>query len=422
MDGVSTKIIGFIRPPPDIRVIVDKTAAFVARMGDEVEAKLSAAEASNLKFNFLRSDDPYNAYYRHKVAEGRGVKVEVTPEVVETSVDTSAGAGAGAGAASPDARDAAANNTSLPPPSSLLPIGASVVRGAAPPNPLARALRSFDPSAPPPRDTFRIDAPSLSSSSDIEAARLAAQFTAAGGRSFLAALAARPGAAEEFPFLRPAHPLFAFFTSLVDSYASALRPPPDISARLSALVLRPDSLLERATARLEHIRRAEVAKGDAAAQEAAVVIDWNDFTIVETIDFEDEEEGGGVEIDDAAAKVAAAAAVELDENIGGEQLHVRTDYVPSVRSAAALPHYLHPVTGQPLPLDAATDALRIELLDPKWAADRAKVAARAALPSTLATDEDVAANLRYLATKREDVFGSVAISADGGGPAKREKR
>ena len=119
---------------------------------------------------------------------------------------------------------------------------------------------------------------------------------------------------------------------------------------------------------------------------------------------------------------AGAEAVTEARNGGGERLKVRTDYVPTVRAAQALPHYLHPVTRQPLPLDAAADALRIDLLDPKWAADRVRAAARAALPSTLAPDEDVASNLRYLAGKREDVFGSIAVLAsDGGAPAKRDK-
>ena len=47
-------------------------------------------------------------------------------------------------------------------------------------------------------------------------------------------------------------------------------------------------------------------------------------------------------------------------------------------------------------------------MDPQWKEDRARAGARAALPSTLAPDEDVAANLRVLAAKREDIFGAAA--------------
>lgn len=64
-----TKAIGVIVPPPDIRAILEKTAAFVAKNGNEFEKRILANEASNVKFNFLKSGDPYHAYYQAKVAE-----------------------------------------------------------------------------------------------------------------------------------------------------------------------------------------------------------------------------------------------------------------------------------------------------------------------------------------------------------------
>lgn len=36
--------------------------------GVEFEKRILANEANNAKFNFLRDDDPYNAYYRHRVS------------------------------------------------------------------------------------------------------------------------------------------------------------------------------------------------------------------------------------------------------------------------------------------------------------------------------------------------------------------
>ncbi|KHJ82874.1 surp module, partial [Oesophagostomum dentatum] len=59
-------IIGLIFPPPDIRTIVDKTAAFVARNGVDFENKIREKEANNKRFNFLSPTDPYNAYYKQK--------------------------------------------------------------------------------------------------------------------------------------------------------------------------------------------------------------------------------------------------------------------------------------------------------------------------------------------------------------------
>ena len=64
------RVVGIIYPPPDIRAIVDKTAQFVGRNGRQFESKIAAqAAAGSTKFNFLRANDPYNAYYESKVEE-----------------------------------------------------------------------------------------------------------------------------------------------------------------------------------------------------------------------------------------------------------------------------------------------------------------------------------------------------------------
>ena len=59
--------VGLIVPPPEIRSIVEKTASFVARNGENFEHKIRQNEMNNPKFNFLKEEDPYNGYYRHKV-------------------------------------------------------------------------------------------------------------------------------------------------------------------------------------------------------------------------------------------------------------------------------------------------------------------------------------------------------------------
>ena len=66
----SGEVTGVIRPPPDIRAIVDKTALFVARNGKQFEARIQAsAEGQSQKFAFMRPNDPYNAYYEFKIRE-----------------------------------------------------------------------------------------------------------------------------------------------------------------------------------------------------------------------------------------------------------------------------------------------------------------------------------------------------------------
>lgn len=69
-------MVGIIYPPPEVRNIVDKTASFVARNGPEFEARIRQNEINNPKFNFLNPNDPYHAYYRHKVSEFKEGKAQ----------------------------------------------------------------------------------------------------------------------------------------------------------------------------------------------------------------------------------------------------------------------------------------------------------------------------------------------------------
>jgi splicing factor 3A subunit 1 len=60
---------------------VDKTATFVTRNGPEFEERIRMNEISNPKFNFLASNDPYHAYYQHKLKElkeGRAAQTAAT--------------------------------------------------------------------------------------------------------------------------------------------------------------------------------------------------------------------------------------------------------------------------------------------------------------------------------------------------------
>lgn len=72
----SKPVVGIIYPPPEVRNIVDKTASFVARNGPEFEARIRQNEINNPKFNFLNPNDPYHAYYRHKVSEFKEGKAQ----------------------------------------------------------------------------------------------------------------------------------------------------------------------------------------------------------------------------------------------------------------------------------------------------------------------------------------------------------
>ena len=75
----------------------------------------------------------------------------------------------------------------------------------------------FDEIEPPPADQFQIDHVPLTNE-EVETIKLAAQFVAKNGNSFLQGLTEREIRNPRFDFLKPTHPLFSYFTQLVESY------------------------------------------------------------------------------------------------------------------------------------------------------------------------------------------------------------
>ena len=68
-----------IIPPPEIKAVIDKTAAYVAKNGSSFESLIMKVEANNPKFNFLRyHDDPYRPYYIQKINESAGTSAATT--------------------------------------------------------------------------------------------------------------------------------------------------------------------------------------------------------------------------------------------------------------------------------------------------------------------------------------------------------
>ena len=62
------RVTGVIIPPPEIRAVADKTASFVAKFGKSFEQKVIASEeGKTAKFNFLKHNDPYHAYYETRI-------------------------------------------------------------------------------------------------------------------------------------------------------------------------------------------------------------------------------------------------------------------------------------------------------------------------------------------------------------------
>lgn len=277
-------VVGIIYPPPEVRNIVDKTASFVARNGPEFESRIRQNELNNPKFNFLNSGDPYHAYYQHRVEEIRDGKAEPVGGVAVGK-----------------------QLQGQLVPLSLQPLMAPLTAVAPPPLTSQPQVRSgqemFRPAAekmpivtdPPPEYEFVADPPSISAV-DLDIVKLTAQFVARNGRQFLTNLMNREQRNYQFDFLRPQHSLFQYFTKLLEQYTKVLIPPKDLMAKLDAETASPAVVLDKVRYRVEWDRLQEAKKRrleEAVERERVsyAQIEWHDFVVVETVDYQPWEQG-----------------------------------------------------------------------------------------------------------------------------------
>lgn len=123
--------------------------------------------------------------------------------------------------------------------------------------------------------------------------RLTALFHARRGRSFLSSLSVREGRNYQFDFLRPTHSLYGYYNRMVDSYMKVMNPPPGLIEKLVKEASNPETkwkTLEEGRNRAEwergrRKREDERVKEEDEEQKAYAAIDWQDFVLVETIEF-----------------------------------------------------------------------------------------------------------------------------------------
>lgn len=74
-----------ILPPPDIRIIIEKLAAYIVKNGPSFEEKILEKEKHNARFSFLFPQDPYNQFYQHRLEEYRLVGPDRVDEMLINS-------------------------------------------------------------------------------------------------------------------------------------------------------------------------------------------------------------------------------------------------------------------------------------------------------------------------------------------------
>lgn len=454
----STPTIGIIYPPPELRNIVDKTAHFVARNGTELESRIRQHEAGNPKFDFLKPQNPYNAYYLHKVmefTEKPDAQLDIVTPQVSTVTDTP-----------------------------TLTLQEKLKKDIQ-----DRELAAASIVQPPPYD-FSRDPPTLSSH-DLDIVKLTALCAARNGRQFLLDVMQRESRNYQFDFLKPQHSLFDYFTKLIEQYTKIFLPSPADLDAMRRDITHPFEVLDRVRQRAAWYTRQQTLRQHEEEEiererQSFASIDWHDFTIVEKIDLQPWEEGdfppptrpaevgmrtllyermlkeqaqqqqkqglngadiermkkplppnttalvsedqgeAEMEIDEEVAEADAdenatnASAAEMNAALQmpppalGQRV-VRRNYDPRrVRQqtrkagdaqAVNAEYVISPITGERIPVDKMQEHLKMSLLDPQYLEQRDRQIERRQLQEDVyAPGAAIGSSLKMIAERRDDIF------------------
>lgn len=123
--------------------------------------------------------------------------------------------------------------------------------------------------------------------------RLTAMFVARNGRQFLTQLMNREIRNFQFDFLKPQHSNFLYFTKLVEQYTKVIIPPKtvvdDLSKSLEYDLIMGDIRYRVAWERHQRVVKDREDKAIQKERMAYNAIDWHDFVVVQTVDFQPSE-------------------------------------------------------------------------------------------------------------------------------------
>ncbi|CAD5209314.1 unnamed protein product [Bursaphelenchus okinawaensis] len=415
-------VVGLIIPPPDIRAIVEKTAAFVAKNGIDFENKIKEKESGNSRFGFLAPNDPYHAYYRSKVSEAESGKISEPSK--------------------PQLPDAVREH----------------VKKA-----------EFVPTNPPPAYEFMAD-PATINAFDLDLMRLTALFVARNGRQFLTSLMNREVRNYQFDFLKPQHSNFPYFSKLIEQYTKVIIPPKSIVDDL-ARQMEYDVVLGDVKYRVawEKHQKAIKDKEDKALEEERLAfnsIDWHDFVVVQTVDFQPHETQNlpplctqkdvGARIlmqqrTEAAKAAAESVAMEMDSDSEEEERNDEVDQqqraayevtqpapAPPTMDSANVRDYdpkkarqqkkmpgdkyiISPLTNERITADQLPQHVRYNIVDPQFKEqrDREQMERQSDDTMNLTSGTEISRNIQKMAMYRTDIFGTGALGAEQAGIGER---
>lgn len=455
---------GIVFPPPDLRAIIDKTAEFVARNGVAFEAKIREQERMNPKFAFLHKADAYYGYFRMQIRAATEKK-----EQPDAQDEKDSGAAAAVHAALH--ADRAQHTVSAEPPRpephrftlefpSMAASELDVLKLAAlftARQGTGFASRLLAKEADNEQFAFLNPRHPLFSYFHlmVEQYRQVMQ-PSAQDRDAMARFAGRrggPGTGGGRLALLPEVQKRAKWVQwdqerrqieedeearrraifdeidwqdfavvgvveITSQDAKADLPPARSLHELEAMAVAHEKMAEmHAAAQAEAARQAELeaeaeAKAQAAAAAAAPAPEATDAHAPLPADEAPQQ---------ADASDAPAPRASITRPTPQGDIKIRKDYVRSARptSAAVAQTTVCPVCGDTVPVNEMGEHVRIELLNPKYREERAKIEERRQAQASVATGADPSHLLKQFAGARTDIFGA---AADEQAQAKRDAR
>lgn len=446
-EASSGRVVGIIKPPPEIKAVVDKTAQFVARNGKSFEDRiLSSEEGKSAKFHFMKPSHPFHAYYEMKISDFEKGDEEKTKD------DTNDSKKDGEKMAQDDNDDGIEEEDkeggkdgdngdkggrfgwiykSVPLDPSLL-------------DPVASLMQKEVMTAPvEPRMSFLLNRPYGLTDKDQEIMKLTAQFVAIHGKEFLTGLTQRESRNRQYDFLKPTHLYYPMFSRLIEQYEYILNAGEENLDRIKKRTNENFLLTELVTQFKwkQQIKEKEMTDDERAA---AFEIDWYDFVVVDTVVFNDKDDAEDQKLAEAAAVRSAMLASTSSTNGGGvgavaqsaqneesegedmemeddsdddEDLQVVQNYQPRLGEKKLAPgdkplSLVDPISGREVPAGNVSEHMKTQLLDPRHRVEQQRFLDKQK-QTGLAAGGDVADNLLRFAKNRGDIFGE-SVSKDSG--------
>jgi len=351
---------------------------WVSKSGSDFEKKLAEKQTGDVRFNFLKPGNMYYAYYQQLL------RLKKSEEVIDDSVAMEK-------AAEEKIKLKKVLLGELPEDQMPKP---KIKKQTNNNNSNNNKKEAYDgPIEKPQPEMWVIEKPVPLLALQDDVIKLSAQFVARNGRVFQNGLMNREQKNPLFGFLQPYHPHHQYFKKLVQSYTKCLLPEKGTLEKLLATSKDKQGIIKKLMQRVYYERAQRKSdeqkkKEEDAERSAMAMIDWHEFVVVQTIEYEDDDDTVPPEQETVTNKkqppppktnannnVPIQIITEPDdmsvEDVEEEytsNLKVRSDYVPR----SQLPNYVpqpddikfKTASGQSVPVDHIKEHIKAKLIDP----------------------------------------------------------